>query len=66
MKNIKTALNSTVRGLKKDLGYSPTVVRKIQEKIILNGVCSDTEQEYLSRYSDYARVTFVPKGFEQK
>jgi hypothetical protein len=61
---MKTALNSTVRGVKSALGYSPTIVKKIQEKIIYNGVCSDAEQEYLSRYSDYARVTFVPKGFE--
>jgi hypothetical protein len=59
---MKTAFSNTVRGLKKDLGYSPVILKKIQEKIILNGVCSDTEQEYLSRYSDYARVTFVPKN----
>lgn len=60
MNTMKTAFSTTVRGFKKDLGYSPTVLKKIQDKIMLNGICSDSEQEYLSRYSDYTRVTFVP------
>ena len=48
---IKDPFLTTVRNLKTTSGtHTREVVRKIEEKIVMYGLCSDSEYEFLQRF----------------
>ena len=52
MKPIKDPFLTTVRNLKSTSGMQTReTLRKIEEKIIMYGLCSDTEYEFLQRFA---------------
>jgi hypothetical protein len=52
MKQNQDPLKTTVKGVKNAV-YVRAVVRSIQAKIFDHGVCSDAEQAYLERHTNY-------------
>ena len=60
-KQAKTALETTISGVKKPGADFMVLVRKIQEKVITYGVCSNREQEILEQYTDFGQHKRTPK-----
>ena len=56
MQGFKDPLKTTVKGLFSNKVPKTTVVKRINEKIMLHGVCSDSEMEYLRTHTDWDRV----------
>jgi len=54
MKYIQDPLKTTVKGLT-DANVR-VACSKIQQKILTYGICSDREQEYLSRHTDFGKI----------
>jgi len=61
MKPIKDPFMTTIKNLKSTSGMQTReTLRKIEEKIIMYGLCSDTEYEFLQRFgkTDEKKVFF--------
>lgn len=56
MKTVKDPLKTTVKGLENPGPDFMRIVRKIQDKIYMHGVCSEKEQHYLERYCDIGQI----------
>ena len=54
-KSLKFPFITTVWPLN-DRADVKTACRKIQEKIITYGICSDREQAFLSRHTDFGKI----------
>lgn len=55
MKTHQNPFKTTVQNLKNSVNVR-RVVRDIQNKIIVTGLCSDAELEYLRQHTDWDRV----------
>lgn len=60
MKTAQDPFKTTVRGMQNSANVV-MLVRRIQNKIILQGVCSDTEFEYLRLHSDWDQQYLMDK-----
>ena len=54
MKTTQDPFKTTVKGIKNTANIR-AVVRSIQSKIIMHGVCSDQEQAILEQYTDFGQ-----------
>lgn len=52
---MKDPMKTTVKGLNTESNIR-VVVQRIQSKIFENGLCSDSEMEYLRTHTDWDRV----------
>jgi len=60
MKPVKDPFLTTIRGLKETSGSrTRETLRKIEDKIVMYGLCSDSEWEFLQRFGRIRQKTAV-------